>query len=140
MGNTVEWHFKDWKPTEDISIWVSRSKSYPLQSFELVRLIIEILDFKTNYEGDTRLYTLNDLQDFRTHADDLLDKVYVKVLRNEIFARHGKPFKDPMLQEIFNNYSWYGPNPNYSDNMLNEYEKKNIKFIMNYESQKDWIK
>ncbi len=139
-GNTVEWHFRDWKPTEDISIWVSRSKSYPLQDFELLRSIMEILDFKTTYEGNVRLYTLKDLQDYRAQVDDSLNKLYVKVLRNEIFARHGKPFKDGTLQAIFNNYAWYKPNPNYSDKMLNEYEKKNVEIILNYERQKGWIK
>lgn len=140
VGNTIEWHFKDWKPTEDVSIWVTRAKSYPLENFELVALLMEIMDFKTAYEGNIRLYTTKDLQDFRAQVDPALDKLYVRVLRNEIFARHGKQFNDDTLKAIFNNYSWYKPTPNYSDKMLNEYEKKNIEFIMIYERQKGWIK
>ncbi len=29
------------------------------------------------------------------------------IARNEIFARHGRGFDDPQLQEYFNNKTWY---------------------------------
>lgn len=139
VNNTVEWHFLNWEPNEDISIHASRSSSYPLEYFELTAMLHNILDIKTAYEGNIRLYTLKDLQDSQAQLYDSLDRLYVKVIRNEIFARHGKVFNDSNLQSIFIGRGWYKPNPNYSDSMLNEYEKKNIKFILNYEKEKGWV-
>src|SRR5581483_3081661 len=55
-------------------------------------------------------------------------------LRNEIFARHGRTFKDKWLQGYFSSFSWYKANPNYSDNLLNPVEKKNVATILAYES------
>ena len=138
VGNTVEWHFSNWEPTQDISIRLARSKSYPLEDFEIMALLLEKLDLNKTYEGNVRLYTLEDFE--HRFLYDPVNKLYAKVIRNEIFARHGRPFKDKTLQGIYENYSWYKPNPNYSDNMLNEYEKKNVEFILNYERQKGWIK
>jgi hypothetical protein len=140
VDNTVEWHFTDWKPTEDISISVERSGAYPLEDFELIMLLFNIMDFKTTYEGSARLYTEKDLKDFRAQGDVGLDRLYVRVLRNEIFARHGRLFHNDTMQSIFNNYSWYKPDPNYSDKMLNDFEKRNLRFIMRYERQRGWIK
>lgn len=134
-GDLLEWHFKEWKPTQDISIDISRSPSYPLQDFELVALMVNILDF-IQYEGGKRLYTVEDLK--MHDYDKQLARLYVRVLRNEIYARHGKVLKSSILNSIFGGQNWYKPNPKYSDNMLNDIERKNIRFIREYEKQKGW--
>jgi len=57
-----------------------------------------------------------------------------RLARNEIYARHGKIFKDEALQEYFNSKSWY--TPEYEDvpnSMLNDWELANIDTIVNYE-------
>jgi hypothetical protein len=54
-------------------------------------------------------------------------------LRNEIFARHGRTFKDPHLQSYFASQEWYRPNPRFSEAMLSPIEKANVKTIQNYE-------
>ncbi|RGY98549.1 YARHG domain-containing protein [Clostridium sp. AM58-1XD] len=63
----------------------------------------------------------------------------LRIARNEIFARHGRQFADAQLQKYFENCSWYNgkidPNNFNFSEMLNEYEKNNIKLISEYEKQ-----
>src|SRR5215216_1169244 len=57
----------------------------------------------------------------------------LRLLRNEIYARHGKVFKEPWLQKYFSSFDWYKVDPNFSDALLSEVEKKNIATIAAYE-------
>jgi len=57
----------------------------------------------------------------------------LRVLRNEIYARHGRVFKDKELQKYFEAQSWYQPNPEFKDEMLNETEAKNLAIIKEVE-------
>ena len=62
------------------------------------------------------------------------DKGQIRVLRNSIFARHGRYFKDPQLSEYFYSQSWYEPYRKEVPNKeLNEYEKANIQFLKKHE-------
>ena len=54
-------------------------------------------------------------------------------LRNEIYARHGRRFRDPMLQRYFASFSWYKPNDAFSENQLNATERMNAGLISQYE-------
>ncbi len=54
-------------------------------------------------------------------------------LRNEIYARHGRRFRDPMLQRYFASFSWYKPNDAFSENQLNPTERMNAGLISQYE-------
>ncbi len=53
----------------------------------------------------------------------------LRVLRNEIYARHGRIFKDKQLQKYFSEQPWYKPNPDFKDEMLTEKEYKNLSII-----------
>ena len=53
----------------------------------------------------------------------------LRVLRNEIFARHGRVFKDPQLQKYFEAQPWYQANPEFTDDSLNEIEYQNLALI-----------
>jgi transcriptional regulator NrdR family protein len=57
----------------------------------------------------------------------------LRVLRNEIYARHGRVFKDTELQKTFTAMSWYQSNAAYNDAMLSETELKNLKLILEAE-------
>ena len=61
----------------------------------------------------------------------------LRIARNEIYARHGRLFKDQALQQYFDSCSWYtgyiSPN-SFNDNVLNEYEVYNIKLIKSVEN------
>ena len=59
----------------------------------------------------------------------------VKRMREEIYARHGKVFKDPWTQKYFASLDWYKPNPNYSDASLSAVEKRNLVVIAGYEKK-----
>jgi YARHG domain-containing protein len=50
----------------------------------------------------------------------------IRILRNEIYARHGRIFKDKTLQQYFETQAWYHPNPDFKDEMLNEIETQNL--------------
>lgn len=58
----------------------------------------------------------------------------LRIMRNSIYARHGRYFKDPVLRDYFNAQSWYKP---YRDEVPNEdlngYEKKNVEFLKSHE-------
>ncbi|HEV2861793.1 MAG TPA: YARHG domain-containing protein [Pyrinomonadaceae bacterium] len=56
-------------------------------------------------------------------------------LRQEIYARHGKVFKDKWLQKYFQSFDWYKANPKYTDAALTAVEKQNIASIAAYEKK-----
>jgi len=58
-----------------------------------------------------------------------------KQMREEIYARHGKVFKEPWLQKYFASFDWYKADPNYSDSSLSAVEKQNIATIAAYEKK-----
>jgi hypothetical protein len=59
----------------------------------------------------------------------------VRKMRDEIYARHGKVFKDPWTQKYFASFDWYKANPNYSDAQLTVVEKRNLATIAAYEKK-----
>jgi hypothetical protein len=56
-------------------------------------------------------------------------------MRQEIYARHGKVFKEPWLQKYFASFDWYKADPTFSDVSLSEIEKRNIATIQAYEKR-----
>lgn len=58
----------------------------------------------------------------------------LRYARNEIYARHGRLFKDTELQTIFNNTFWYnGYSQEISESAMSDIEKKNLRKIQQYE-------
>lgn len=57
----------------------------------------------------------------------------LRVLRNAIYARHGRTFKSEDLQALFNEYPWYEASPAYSDSLLTATDKHNIALIKQVE-------
>ena len=77
-------------------------------------------------EGSTRYLTDGDLIG-KSRYD-------LKIMRNEIFARHGYIFKsNPDMVEYFNNQSWYTPRYYDVTSMLSNIEQANVKKIQTYE-------
>ena len=56
-------------------------------------------------------------------------------LRNEIYARHGKVFKDRWLQRYYQSFDWYKANPKYTDAVLSAVERQNVAAIAAYEKK-----
>jgi hypothetical protein len=80
-------------------------------------------------DSDKRLITENDLE--------YLTAEQIRYARNEIYARHGRLFDDPQLQAYFNSKQWYNgtisPDDFDDTDLLNDIEKQNRDFIVNYE-------
>ena len=58
--------------------------------------------------------------------------------KNEIYARHGRMFKSPELQQYFGSKSWYNGTispESFSENIFNQYEKSNVLLISKIEKQ-----
>jgi len=71
-------------------------------------------------------------------ASALLEGLFLEdasQMRQEIYARHGKVFKETWLQKYFSSFDWYKADPNFSDTALSEVEKKNIATIAAYEKR-----
>lgn len=67
---------------------------------------------------------------------EVLDPWELKIARNEIYARHGRMFNSVELVEYFGGKNWYVPSvtpENFTDDMLNEYERYNTRLIAGYE-------
>lgn len=135
-AQVLEWHFTNWKPNTDFT--VSYDRILQNEDPAIVRTMIDKFQVKNKYDGDKKYYTVEDLKYYNVIQDDVYNRFYIKVLRNEIYARHGKIFKSENLRTVFTSQSWYKPNPNFSESMLNEYEKANVNFILNYEKKRGW--
>lgn len=58
-------------------------------------------------------------------------------LRNEVYARHGRTFKDADLREYFTSFPWYKPDPSYKDAALSPIELANVDVIRRLEEGAD---
>ncbi len=70
----------------------------------------------------------------------------LRLLRNTLYARRGRPFKSQVLQAHFKAMSWYQEDPNYTDARLTENDKRNIALIRSVEDEfggplkdEDWL-
>lgn len=76
---------------------------------------------------------------------DGLTKNQLFYARNEVYARHGRKFKNEELQKYFNSKSWYTPIhdgeafDSIQKSVFNEYEKENIKLITRIEEEKGYV-
>lgn len=69
-------------------------------------------------------------------TNEMVEGLFVedlRVLRNEIYAKRGRVFKDPNLQKYFAAQPWYQPNPDFKDDSLTEMESKNLAVIKEVE-------
>ena len=58
------------------------------------------------------------------------------IMRNSIFAYHGRRFQTPGLQQYFDNQSWYRPQyspQNFPQNLLSDMERMNVEYIARYQ-------
>lgn len=85
-------------------------------------------------ECDTKTYSYEDINH--------LSLLELKILRNEIFARHQYVFKDSRLSDYFlENYDWYKPDYESENNIeLNTIEKQNVNLLLKYENKKEDLK
>lgn len=70
----------------------------------------------------------------------------LRLLRNTIYARRGRPFKSQILRTHFSGMDWYHLDPAYSDARLTKTDQRNIALIRSVENQlggplsdEDWL-
>lgn len=99
-----------------------------------------------NYNSYLSSATLEELEidsDKRVIRPDeamILNKEELHLARNEIYARHGRKFKDETMQAYFNSKSWYQGTiepEDFTEDILNDVEKANIQLLLDYEANYD---
>lgn len=84
-------------------------------------------------DSDKRMISKKELEGF--------DAEQCRIARNEIYARHGRKFKDQELQEYFDSCDWYEGTveaDKFQDSVLNDYEVANRDTIVKYEKEKGY--
>ncbi len=59
----------------------------------------------------------------------------LRLLRNEIYARHGRQFQAPWLSQYFYSQPWYQPSDSFQDEQLSGKDKVNVETIVAYENK-----
>lgn len=59
----------------------------------------------------------------------------LRLLRNMVYARRGRVFKSPVLQEFFLRTEWYQADETYSESKLTDIDRRNIKIIAGVEQE-----
>ena len=77
-------------------------------------------------DSDTRLLTEEDLESLGRHE--------LFIARNEIYARHGRPFRSPDLQRHFSRFDWYRPRE--GEVALSPTEQANVRLIWEEEQER----
>jgi hypothetical protein len=86
---------------------------------------------------------LNQVEGYLTPADRVVtaaelrdrSKAELRVMRNEVYAHHGKVFQDAELHTYFSKKSWYRQNPAYTDGLLTDVDKENARVIQEFENK-----
>jgi hypothetical protein len=65
-----------------------------------------------------------------------LSKWQLDILRNEIYAAHGRRFQRSDLQQYFDRQTWYQPDAGFTESRLSSREKRNAAFIADYQKRR----
>jgi len=82
--------------------------------------------------GDMELFENKVIAEAMLHGLSLHE---LRLLRNEIYARHGRVFKTLWLQQYFGGQAWYDPNEEFKDEELTGADKTNVETIVAYENK-----
>jgi hypothetical protein len=80
--------------------------------------------------GDMELFENKLISEQMLHGLSLNE---LRLLRNEVYARHGRQFQAPLLSQYFFSQPWYQPNENFKDEELSGPDKQNVETIVAYE-------
>ena len=92
------------------------------------------------YRYYTDNYIFSDTSSSYLSSSDLstLNATSYKLALNEIYARHGRVFKNSDLSEYFYSKPWYYADSSYSDSRLSDVERANIDTLVKYGEKKGW--
>jgi len=80
--------------------------------------------------GDMELFENRLISEQMLHGLSLNE---LRLLRNEVYARHGRQFQAPWLSQYFFGQAWYQPDENFKDEELSGSDKTNVETIVAYE-------
>ncbi|HAB50801.1 MAG TPA: hypothetical protein DCE80_01250 [Ignavibacteriales bacterium] len=110
-------------------IWKLKDFEPELTDFFQILITNRFPEIMWRDEWQRNYFSEYEIDDFEYSQEKL------RLIRNTFYAKHGRIFKDKELQQYFENKKWYKPNPNFSENMLNEIEISNIKKIKEFEDK-----
>ncbi len=101
---------------------------------------VYISDMHYDFDVD---YIIPDSSSRYLDREDLegLTKEELRIARNEIFARHNRYYRDEPLNEYFSSKSWYSgtiPAEDFSYDVFNDYEIKNLELMNEYDREKGY--
>lgn len=72
------------------------------------------------------------------HGGELygLSNWQLTLARNEIYARHGRPFDNPHIRAYFLKQPWYSPDSSFTESRLSKVERTNAEFIRDWQVDK----
>jgi len=82
--------------------------------------------------GDMELFENKLISEQMLHGLSLNE---LRLLRNEVYARHGRQFQAPWLSQYFFGQEWYQPDENFKDEELSGADKTNVETIVAYEKK-----
>jgi hypothetical protein len=84
--------------------------------------------------GDTNAEIMKETNVNKLNVDQLMgySDFSLNLIANEILARHGAVFKEPILNSFFSTRKWYKPNKSFDRTKLTVIEKKNLEVIEKY--------
>ena len=141
--------------SDDLTKYFSNFQWYKPTSKNVTKLLSSVeqtnINLISKYEGKGSVKTsataklssisyTGDYSDIVCHtylsASDIygLSKEQIRILRNTIYARHGRKFKKADLKNYFNQFSWYnGYRDEINMSELSAIEKHNINLLQKYE-------
>jgi hypothetical protein len=106
-----------------------RYYSWDLEQFEPKSDLILCLQTGKDYIRFQLVYPLIGASTYNIPPLNTISPTELRRMKNSIFAQYGRTFKDPALQQYFNQQWWYEPNPNYSDSLLSKEDKEALKAL-----------
>jgi len=82
--------------------------------------------------GDMELFENRLISERMLHGLSLNE---LRLLRNEIYARHGRQFQAPWLSQYFYSQPWYTPVETFKDEDVSGSDKQNVETIVAYETK-----
>jgi hypothetical protein len=82
--------------------------------------------------GDMELFENKLISEQMLHGLSLNE---LRLLRNEVYARHGRQFQAPWLSQYFFSQPWYQPKDDFKDEEVTGPDKQNVETIVAYEKK-----
>ncbi|MDQ5846678.1 MAG: YARHG domain-containing protein [Acidobacteriota bacterium] len=82
--------------------------------------------------GDMELFENRPIAEHMLHGLSLHE---LRLLRNEVYARHGRQFQSEWLQQYFWGQPWYQPRESFKDEELSGPDRQNVETIVAYENK-----